>query len=129
MSVESIIYTQLAASDALEMYVGEGGSPFTSWRIYPDTAPQTAIFPLVTYTVMAVDHVASLDGSSGLARAMVEVECFALTLATALAMADAVSAALFGNFATFKGIQQDRSWRFDEEQRIFVASQDFAIWS
>lgn len=127
MSVESITYDALVGSAALRAYVEDAGSP-SAWRVYPEGAPQETLFPLVTYEVVMTEHVRSLDGNSNVLRALVQVDCYALTLPTAVAMADAAQAALFGNFGTFKGLQQDRSNQFDAEQRVYVVSQDFALW-
>lgn len=128
MTIEQTTYTALAQSAALAAYVAEAGSP-SLFRIYPEAAPQSSAFPLVTYSCITEDAVKCLDGSSTLKRSLMQVDCFADSVVTAGAMADAVEAALFGNFAAFKGLKQTRSVYFDEEFRVFVVSQDFAIWA
>jgi hypothetical protein len=127
MSAESVTYAALTGSAALRAYTEDTGSPST-WRIYPESAPQETLFPLVTYELVMTEPVKCLDGTSNLMRALVQVDCHALTLPVAIAMADAASAALFGNFGTFRGLQQDRTNQFDVEQRIYTVSQDFALW-
>jgi hypothetical protein len=127
VSVESIVYTALAAS-GVGLYVEDVGSP-TPYRIYPEVAPQSTLFPLVIYRVVAQDPQRSVGGDSGIARTVVQVDCYALSLLTAVAMADAVKLAMFGNFSTFNGLAQDRRNDFDEEQRVFRVSQDFAVWA
>lgn len=127
MAVELIVYQALAAS-GVAAYVADVGSP-TPFRIYPEAAPQATLYPLVVYRIVGHEPVACLDGSSNLARTVVQVDCYALTLLTALAMADAVALAMFGNFATFKGIAQARRNGFDENERVYYVSQDFAVWA
>lgn len=128
MTIEQITYTALVQSAALAAYVAEAGSP-SVYRVYPEAAPQSSVFPLVTYSCVAEEAVKCLDGSSNLKRSVVQVDCFSESIVTASAMGDAVEAALFGNFSTFRGIKEARSVFFDEEFRMFVVSQDFAIWA
>lgn len=127
MAIEQVVYQALAAS-GVAAYVADPGSP-TPLRIFPEAAPQTTLFPLVVYRIVAQEAVACLDGDSGIARTIVQVDCYALTLLTAIAMADAVRLAMFGNFATFKGIAQGRRNGFDEGERVHYVSQDFAVWA
>lgn len=128
MSVESLVFSAVAASGAAA-YVVNAGSPST-WRIYPDAAPQTTVFPVIVYNVNSQEQAKSLGGGpSSIARSMVQVDCYAKTLAQALAMADEVTLALHGNFDSFKGLHQNRFNLFDEQQRLYRVSQDFAIWA
>lgn len=127
MSVELIVYNALVSS-GVAAYVEDVGSP-SPFRIYPEAAPQEALFPLVVYRIIAREAVKNLDGSAGLARTVVQVDCVALSVLTAAQMGDLVNASMFGNFATFSGLEQDRRNFFDNEQGVFVCSQDFAIWA
>lgn len=128
MSVESVVFVALCASGAASS-VANADSP-TTYRVYPVVAPQTTSFPLIVYDMIAQERAKSLGGGvSDLARTLVQVDCYAHDFATALAMADAVTAALDGNFATFKGIHQNRQNIFDADQRLYRVSQDFAVWA
>lgn len=128
MSIESTIYAALVASGAAAL-VANAGSP-TTWRIYAEAAPQTTQFPVIVYNIIGQEQARSLGGGpASIARTLVQVDCYAKTQADALAMADAVTLALYGNFATFAGIHQNRQNLYDEQQRLFRVSQDFAIWA
>lgn len=128
MGIESTVYAALIASGAAAM-VANAGSP-TTWRIYPEAAPQTTQFPVIVYNVIGQEQARSLGGGpASIARTLVQVDCYARTQADALAMADAVTLALYGNFASFAGLHQNRQNLYDEEQRLYRVSQDFAIWA
>lgn len=128
MSVESIVFAALTASGAGAL-VANPDSP-TTYRIYADAAPQTTQFPVIVYNVIGQEQARSLGGGpASIARTLVQVDCYAKTQAAALALADAVTLALYGNFASFSGVHQNRQNLYDEQQRLFRVSQDFAIWA
>jgi hypothetical protein len=128
MSIESIVFSALAGSGAGAL-VANPDSP-TTYRIYPEAAPQTTGWPVIVYNIIGQEQAKSLGGGpASIARTLVQVDSYAKTQASARAIADAVTLALFGNFATFSGLHQNRQNLYDEQQRLFRVSQDFAIWA
>jgi len=90
--VEEALYALLSADATITGLV--------STRIYPILAPQNAALPYVTYQVAASRHVHSLDGSSGLAFASVQINCNAASYSVAKAIAEAVRQELQGYAGT-----------------------------
>ena len=89
MSVEAALFNYLSGISGIAAIVGT--------RIYPLEAPQNGAFPCITFQTISFQHTNSLEGSSGLGAARIQVNCWARNVAgstrgytTALALRDAV---------------------------------------
>ena len=80
--LQEAVYTRLSTDATVSGLVGT--------RIYPVLAPEGVALPYITYQRIAVDHVESVAGSSGLANALVQVDCWAASYAGANALGEAV---------------------------------------
>lgn len=82
MSIEAAVTAWLSAFPAAQKAVGS--------RIYPQSLPQGASFPALTYYRTSHQSLKSLAGLSGLSQARVSVDCWALNYTDAHALADAI---------------------------------------
>lgn len=69
-------------------------SGLVSTRMYSDALPQNATMPAITYFVVNTDAYEHLGGIVDIARARIQIDCFAATRTAANALADAVRLAL-----------------------------------
>lgn len=105
--IEPLIYSRLVANvGGLLGDVGGGfdnafddsfdnGDPITA-RVYPVVPTQDTEVPFVLYTVSGADPVWTLNGPTGFYSYSFSVECFAVTFAHVLTIADAVRHSLDG---------------------------------
>ena len=82
MSIEAALTTWLESDPDVAAAVGA--------RIYPQSIPQGASFPCVTYYRTGQQTTRSLSGLTGLSRARLTLDCWALTYSAAKSLADAV---------------------------------------
>lgn len=73
-----------------------GVSALVSSRVYPNITPQDAALPYLVIVRADTEHVESTSGSSGLARASIEVISFSDSYKEVKALAEAVRKALQG---------------------------------
>ena len=103
-------------------------------RIYPLMLPQNHTLPAVTFTRIAATRTRSLDGPSGMARAVFQVDAWAATYGGAKTLAETLRQALDGHRGamgseTVGGVllTAERDL-FDHETGTYRVSMDFAIW-
>ena len=106
MSIESDVRSVLAAYGPLAALVGT--------RIALNAVPNESARPLVVYGV-AHDRTVGLDGTLLADQAVVTVQCWADTPASAEAVADAVIAAIATAPATAGATVNDRTGTYDDE--------------
>lgn len=88
MSIYAALYARLGAVS--------GVTDLVSTRIYPLVAPQNASLPLVVVNRIGEIHEHHTTAAAGIARASMQIDCWAATLDAAVAVGDAVRAALDG---------------------------------
>lgn len=89
MSAEQDLYTVLSGN--------AGVMALVSTRIYPDIVPEDAALPAIAYQRAQTEFVTTIHGGTSLGQTVVlEVSCVATTRAGALALANAVVAAMNG---------------------------------
>lgn len=103
-------------------------------RFFPVGARQGASYPYATWQVISTQGAAHLDGPSNLDWPRVQINAWADTAMAALALAEAVRAAIDGIPSTAAGLsfvatlQDQRGPAPDEETRKFGVSQDYFLW-
>jgi len=93
MAIEENLYSYLTNDAAIAALVGT--------RVYPLTAEQGASLPLLVYQRVSTPREVSQSGSSGLAHPRFQISCLAASYGDAVALANAVVAALNGYKGTF----------------------------
>ena len=89
MSIETTLYSTLSNN--------AGVAALVSTRIYPSLVPESAALPYVDYLNVAGSRINTLPGVGDAIRARIQMNCNATTYAGAVALADAVIAALEGD--------------------------------
>jgi hypothetical protein len=105
-------------------------------RITWNTRPQLSAVPAIVLTKVSSIRDYHMAGSSGLVTTRVQVDCWALTFASAVAVARAVRVALSGSTFSDSGVEVqgaflDGERHFFEEataERFHRVSLDFEIW-
>lgn len=100
-------------------------------RIYPLVIPQDPppVYPGITYQRITSDHVASLQGHSGLVDARVQIDVWALSYAGAKALAREVKAAITEPGADkLGGLLLTDLDDYEPDTRLYRVSMDFSIW-
>lgn len=119
MSAESTVFTTLR-DDA-------GVGAVCADRIYPLKLPQGATLPAVTYQRITADHGGSLGGdTSNCDRVYMQINCWASTFGSALALADAVRAAFQASSA--KTMPIDTTQDYDDDVAMYRYILDYYIW-
>ena len=59
-------------------------------RIYPQIAPQNSPFPRIVYQRVTTTHIEHMQGSSGLARALIQVDSYSPNYDEAKALSEAI---------------------------------------
>jgi hypothetical protein len=95
-----------------------------SGRVYPLAAPLKPTYPMVIYTPVASEKIWGLGGSHDLERIRVQVDAYAKTYNEALALQDAVQAALVAAKSTVADVRLVLS-DFEEETRIYRVAVDY----
>ncbi len=88
MGIETGLYTELSGNAGVSALVGT--------RIYPQKLAQDATLPALVYSVISDPRELTLDGPSDFIRARVQVDAWADTYLEAIALSDAVRAAING---------------------------------
>lgn len=96
--------------------------------VYPVEAPEDAPSKRIVYHTINRDPNNNLDGSSGLHRWWVQIDCFDVSYEDARSLMNAVKAAFAGWAARQVVWLNDNPEDQDEESRLFAFSSDFAIW-
>lgn len=86
-----------------------GISALVSTRIYPNLIPETATLPAVAYQRVASTRQPAHDGSTGHARATLQVTCQAATYSAVKAVVAAIVAAFHGIRGTWGTVEVFRS--------------------
>jgi hypothetical protein len=120
MSLESNLYSLLSSDVNITAIV--------SARIYPVTLPQGAALPALTYSRISTTPEYTHDGAEGIARARVQIDCWAERHATALSLAQAVLGALVG--ATDMGVSffENEVDLYEPERGIYHRVLDMIVW-
>ena len=94
---------------------------------YPDTAPQSASTPYMTYqTVTGMEH-ETLASGGGAPRITVQVDVWTVTKAQAIALAAEAKAAL--RSALVVGEMRDNPAPYEPDTKLYRASFDVSIWA
>jgi hypothetical protein len=96
MSIITDLYATLNTNAGVRAIVGEATSPQQS-KIYPGHAPESASVPLITYFLVAGSRIDTLPGVSDMESQLIQLSCVDTTPELAMALGDAVFAALEGN--------------------------------
>lgn len=97
--IEHFIY-QLLTNDA-------GVSALVGTKVYPTLLPQNPVFPCVGYAVEPTAENITFDGQGTNQAANIEIDCWAALHADALALGEAVNAAIKNYSGTLAGVQVD----------------------
>ena len=133
MSIEKALYDYLSTKAGVVAQV--------STRVYPDIAPESAVYPFITVTITNETHDHHMQGGSGLANPTIQLDVWAETLPTRVAAAEAVRLSLDG----FRGamgtdslsirscflVNKSNFQEQDAEGRgnpVYRSSMDFSIW-
>jgi hypothetical protein len=127
MAVNNHIYYVLSGTAGLTALVGT--------RIYPIVAPESPVYPLVTFAEIAHDKVKTSGGTSGnMNEALYQFSCWADTYASARAVANQVITALEDYSGTYDSTTIQFSY-YDSENEMFEPTTkkfnipiDFTIW-
>ena len=133
MTIESALYSHLSNKASITALV--------STRIYPQVAPDTASYPFIVYSVISEGHEHSMSGASGLASVTMQIDAWASTVASRVALSEAIRNALDGfrgdmgteNLSIRSCFLESRSNFFEpktdgKETPDHRASLDFLIW-
>ena len=102
-------------------------------RVYPEVANQQDAKPYVVYNVRSNDPSDTQKGPSELDTAAVEINCYAPTYETAIAISVAVRAAIDRVQGTYNGVNvqscqyQSEVMGFDEPQRLYRVMADYQV--
>jgi len=94
-TVEQAIVERLKTSAAVNALV--------STRIAPWEQKQSEALPYITYFRVSSDREHTMSGSNGFCHAMIQIDCWAETYATAKDVAEAVRSVMDGYRGTIKG--------------------------
>lgn len=118
----------------MKLKADAGVQALVNTRVFFAEAPQNPPIPFVLMTRVGTDHVHSLTGSSGLANARIQVDCYAKTQKEARAVATAVRAVLDG----FRGDENDVNVQgvilldtmdgYEESPELRRVTQDYHVW-
>ena len=86
MSLEAELYARLTADG--------GVSALVVTRVYPDVLPQGVTYPAIRYQRISTARLYNLGGKADQADTRFQIDCYATTRIGAIALADAVRAAL-----------------------------------
>jgi len=100
MNVGQIIYGVLSAA--------AGVTALVSTRIYPDQAPQNAVFPYVCFQLLQAQPTDTKEGVSPLDKLLVQIDCYAQNYDSAQAIATAIRTALDRYAGTINGHVVDK---------------------
>lgn len=125
------VRTYLAAQAAVSSLVGT--------RIYPDALPQDATRPALVFTVISSVGEHHLTAAAGIARAIVQIDCYADTRLAANALSEAVR----GEMQGYRGAMgseyvqcchlQNRIYDYDtpehgSDQGLYRVIMEWLIW-
>lgn len=119
MSLETKLETLLSGDTGIAAIVDT--------RVYSDEAPQDSALPYVVYQRISSGRQYSLTGYSNLENPRVQIDCYASTKSGAVALSDAVVAAM--RAATTFGTDGDDPKAMPREDEAFRMSVDFSIWN
>jgi hypothetical protein len=115
MTVESDLYAALA--------------PMFGNRVYPDTAPDNAAAPYMTYQQVGGKSVSFLEsGVVGKRNGLFQINIWGKTRMDVAALSRAVSDALVTNTALRATPMGEPIAEYEELVNLYGASQDFSIW-
>ena len=121
MSVEAALFNYLSGISGIAAIVGT--------RIHPLETPQNGAFPCITYQTISFQHTDSLQGSSGLGTARIQINCWARTVDSvsngydsALALRDAVRDATDGFSGTWDTTEIDHAFIVDEGDLFYPSA-------
>ena len=100
MNVGQIIYGRLSAV--------AGVTALVSTRIYPDMAPQNAVFPYIVFQKLNTSPTDTKEGVSPLDKLLVQVDCYSNNYDNAHSLAAAVRTALDRYTGTINGHVVDK---------------------
>lgn len=122
MTTAEAIYTKLAADAAVAAIIGT--------RIYPVRAPQGVSAPYVIFQQIGSDPDATHNEPAGAIHRMFQFACFATTYEAAIALRDAVIAAL-DDAALSTGesptLEDERDGDFDDAIELYRSDADFLV--
>ncbi|HRJ40833.1 MAG TPA: DUF3168 domain-containing protein [Caldilineaceae bacterium] len=131
MSIEAALWAELTG-DA-------GVSALISTRLYPEHLPQSPTYPAATYRRISTLPVYCRANNGRFQQVRIQIDCYAETYASALALADAITAAMEG-WTQASGPRVDRAYvanrqdNFadllgeDGEIGLYQESVDFFVW-
>jgi hypothetical protein len=103
------------------------GSP-APLRAYPDVMPDNPVFPLVTFMIVAGEDDMHLDGDSGTARRLVQVDAWGRTrLGVEAIIATAKAQMLAASNFTVARVDVSGAPRFEPDSRLYRESLEFSI--
>ena len=120
MSIDSDVYTLMSGHAALTALLGSSAN----FRMFPSVIAQGVAMPAGAYAIRS-DTLPLLDGTVGFYQSRVIVQCWAESIATAKAVADAVT----GAFATQAVPVASRDGLFDAEIGLHAETVEFDWWS
>ena len=125
MSIDSDIFAALQAYAGLTTLIGSGSST----RAWPDEAPQDAAFPLVVISRIAGIEENHLGGSTNLLNCRYQFSCWGRTFDSAVAVADAVRAAMQAATAFQCVILNSFAGPVEPQLKLYHRIVEFSTWS
>ena len=90
-SIEQVIYEKLNdEADGIDDHVGSS----TSARIFPGNVPQGQALPAIRYNRISTTYNTHLNGVTGLAETTFQIDAYAATYDTAIALGECIRASL-----------------------------------
>lgn len=109
-------------------------SGLVSTRIYPDTVPQNAEFPFVSYAVISTQPTDTKEGASKLDVVSVQVDIYSRSYSTTQTIAAAARSALDRYSGTNNSVKVDKiifadqgSGAYEPEVGVYWITQDYTI--
>lgn len=143
MLLEEALYDWLSADTGISALVGN--------RIFPNKIPQGETYPQITFFRVSSPRVRNFGEPDGLANPRIQVDCWGLTLASAVAVGEAVrnsdgGVALNHKLDGFRGTMGDspgvtiqsaqlederhtyNAPQHDDDKGVHQVSQDYMFW-
>ena len=121
MSFETDLYAELSGDAGLGALVGE--------RISPSHQSEGSVAPYVVYTPIFDDTRYDLDGDTDLRKVRLQVDCYADDPDEAMAIADAVIAAIpVTGFPLHRTAHSEQDLGLEPDTRLFRRMLEFSIF-
>jgi hypothetical protein len=123
MSFETDLFALLNANAGVTALIGAG----TAARVYPLLAPTDVDAPFVTWQRLASEPT-DLIGRGNTLQISVQVDCWAKTFDEALALSEAVRAAVEGSQGAIRGAMETDTDFFEDASRLYRRLASYVLY-